>query len=150
MIRKKPRGGTATKPFEDEASPQGFSSPIALRQITEIVRLLGSGLTLSDSSYFLKTSRRCQARWAGSGRRVAWGAKESGRPWRSASLKCDPPGRMDSAMSDLDTRIRRLSSTVQRPASKRSWAVGVSARPLSGVSGPRLEWAWMWAASSGT
>ena len=91
-------------------------------------------------NYDSKTSRRCQARCTGSGRRVALGAKESEWSWRSASLKWEPPGRMDSAMSVLATWMRRLSSMVQRPASKRSWAVGVRARPLSGLSGPRFEW----------
>lgn len=38
-------------------------------------------------------------------------------------LKWLPPGRMDSMISDLATWMRRLSSTVQRPASKRSWAI---------------------------
>ena len=47
-----------------------------------------------------KTSRRCQARWAGLGRRVAEGLKERGWPWRSESLKWEPPGRMDTEMSE--------------------------------------------------
>ena len=48
------------------------------------------------------------------------GLKDRRRPWRSERLKWLPPGRMDSEMSDLATRMRWSSSMVQSPASKRS------------------------------
>lgn len=83
--------------------------------MAEGVRALGSSLTLLAVV-------AVPGEVGGLGRGVAWGAKESGRPSRSASVKWEPPGRMDSAMSDLATWMRRLSSMVQRPASKRLWA----------------------------
>ena len=58
-------------------------------------------------THSLRWWRRCQARWAGSGRRVAWGAKERRAAGEVGELEVAAPGQdgFDEVLGDSDAEI---------------------------------------------